>query len=110
MLVMERLHGACRGAPVLCELLGFGLTADASHICIPSIDGQAAAMVAALDDACLAPGEIEYINAHGTATRVGDTAETRAIRQAFGDAVVDKQLALKRAADPAMILNADVVF
>lgn len=86
MLVMERLHGAlARGAPVLCELLGFGLTADASHICIPSIDGQAAAMVAALDDACLAPGEIEYINAHGTATRVGDTAETRAIRQAFGD-------------------------
>lgn len=86
MLVLERLHGAmARGAPVLCELLGFGCTSDASHICIPSSVGQSAAMIAALDDACLAKGEIGYISAHGTGTRLGDIAETQAIRQVFGD-------------------------
>jgi 3-oxoacyl-(acyl-carrier-protein) synthase len=86
MLVLERLHGAmARGAPVLCELLGFGDTADASHICIPSSEGQSAAILAALNDACLAPAQIGYISAHGTGTRVGDIAETRAIRKAFGD-------------------------
>lgn len=86
MLVLEGLHQArARGAPVLCELLGFGSTADASHICIPSAEGQANAMVAALEDARLNPGDIEYINAHGTGTRIGDIAESRAIRQTFGD-------------------------
>ncbi|MEJ1966618.1 MAG: beta-ketoacyl-[acyl-carrier-protein] synthase family protein [Gammaproteobacteria bacterium] len=86
MVVLERLHGAvARGAPVLCELLGFGSAADASHICIPSSEGQSAAIVAALNDACLAATEVSYISAHGTGTRVGDIAETRAIRQSFGD-------------------------
>ena len=86
MLVLERLHGAvARGAPVLCELLGYGCTADATHICIPSSAGQSAAIVTALNDACLAPTEIGYISAHGTGTRVGDLAETRAIRQTFAD-------------------------
>jgi 3-oxoacyl-[acyl-carrier-protein] synthase II len=86
LLVIERLQTAlARGAPVLCELLGFGNTADATHICIPSTDGQAFAMVAALGDANLPAEEIGYINTHGTGTRVGDIAETRAIRQAFGD-------------------------
>jgi 3-oxoacyl-[acyl-carrier-protein] synthase II len=86
MLVLERLHGAmARGAPVLCELLGFGCTSDASHICIPSSTGQSAAILAALDDACLAKSEIGYINAHGTGTRLGDITETQAIRQVFGD-------------------------
>ncbi len=86
MLVLERLHGAtARGATVLCELLGFGCTSDASHICIPSSVGQSAAMLAALNDACLAKSEIDYISAHGTGTRLGDIAETQAIRQVFGD-------------------------
>jgi 3-oxoacyl-[acyl-carrier-protein] synthase II len=86
MLVLERLHGAlARGAPVLCELLGFGCTSDASHICIPSSEGQSTAILAALNDACLAKGEIGYISAHGTGTRIGDIAETRAIRDVFGD-------------------------
>jgi 3-oxoacyl-[acyl-carrier-protein] synthase II len=85
MLFLERLPDAlARGAPVLCELLGFGCTADASHICIPSSEGQAASIAAALDDAQLSASDIEYINAHGTGTRVGDLMETRAIRQAFG--------------------------
>jgi 3-oxoacyl-[acyl-carrier-protein] synthase II len=86
MLVIEKLDAALeRGAPVLCELLGFGSAADASHICIPSAEGQATAIAAALQDAKLRAEEIGYINAHGTGTRVGDIAETRAIRQAFGD-------------------------
>jgi 3-oxoacyl-(acyl-carrier-protein) synthase len=86
MIVLERLHGAmARGAPVLCELLGFGCTSDASHICIPSSVGQSEAMLAALNDACLAKGEIGYISAHGTGTRLGDIAETQSIRQVFGD-------------------------
>jgi 3-oxoacyl-[acyl-carrier-protein] synthase II len=86
ILVLERLHGAmARGAPVLCELLGFGCTSDASHICIPSSAGQSAAMLAALNDACLAKSEIGYISAHGTGTRLGDIAETQSIRQVFGE-------------------------
>ena len=86
MLVLERLHGAvARGAPVLCELLGFGCTSDASHICIPSSVGQSAAMTAALNDACLAKSEIGYISAHGTGTRLGDITETQAIREVFGE-------------------------
>ncbi len=85
MLVLETLDDArARGAPVLCELLGFGCSADGSHICIPSTDGQTLAMISALRDADLSVGDIDYINAHGTGTRVGDTSETQAIRQAFG--------------------------
>lgn len=86
MLVLEPLETALRrGAPVLCELLGFGACSDGSHVCIPAADGQAAAMSAALDDAGAAVHDIDYVNAHGTATRAGDITETRAIRQVFGD-------------------------
>jgi 3-oxoacyl-[acyl-carrier-protein] synthase II len=85
MLVLESLEAAqARGAPVLCELLGFAANADASHVCIPDVDGQAAVMSEALLDAGLAPEEIDYLNAHGIATRAGDITETRAIRAAFG--------------------------
>jgi 3-oxoacyl-(acyl-carrier-protein) synthase len=85
ILVLETLDAAReRDAPVLCELLGFGCAADGTHICIPSTEGQAAAMVAALEDARLSAETINYINAHGTGTRVGDLSETQAIRQAFG--------------------------
>jgi len=87
MLVLERLDTALsRGAPILCELLGYATNADAAHICVPSSDGQAAVLEAALEDAGVQPADIEYVNAHGTATRVGDIAETRALRQAFGQA------------------------
>ena len=86
MLVLERLHGAmARGAPVLCELLGFGCTSDASHICIPSSAGQSAAMRAALNDACLGNSAIGYVSAHGTGTRLGDMTETQALHHVFGD-------------------------
>ncbi|MEP7247350.1 MAG: beta-ketoacyl-[acyl-carrier-protein] synthase family protein [Gammaproteobacteria bacterium] len=85
ILVLERLDIALeRGATVLCELLGFGACSDGTHVCIPTVEGQAAAMTAALRDAGLAAHDIDYLNAHGTGTRAGDVTETRAIRQAFG--------------------------
>jgi 3-oxoacyl-[acyl-carrier-protein] synthase II len=78
----ERAHH--RGATVLAELVGYGTTSDASHLTRPSVDGQWRAMSTALADARLAPDEIGYINAHGTATLAGDKVETDAIKQAFG--------------------------
>jgi 3-oxoacyl-(acyl-carrier-protein) synthase len=85
VLVLERLDDATRrGAPILCELVGFAANADATHVCIPALEGQALAMAGALADAQLSPESIDYLNAHGTATRAGDITETRAIRQAFG--------------------------
>jgi 3-oxoacyl-[acyl-carrier-protein] synthase II len=76
-----------RGAPILAEVLGFGMTSDAYHISAPSEDGDGAIRVIqnALDDASLTPGDVDYINAHGTATPAGDIVETRAIKGVFGD-------------------------
>jgi 3-oxoacyl-[acyl-carrier-protein] synthase II len=85
MFVLETIASAKRRAvPVLAELLGYGATADALHITNPSVDGQARAMSAALVDAKLAPDDIDYVNAHGTATRIGDECETLAIKRVFG--------------------------
>ena len=67
------------------EIAGYGINSDAYHITKPSVDGQAAAMRAALEDAELSPEAIGYINAHGTATRVGDVVETSAIERVFGE-------------------------
>ena len=83
ILIFETLeHARKRGARILCEVSGFGTTADAEHLTQPSESGigAARAMQAALDDANLNPDDIDYINAHGTATPLGDVAETRAIR------------------------------
>src|ERR1035437_544931 len=85
MLVLEPLEAArARGARIHAELVGFGMSADACHITQPSIDGAARAMRAALRSAKLAPEQIGYINAHGTATVANDLMETAAIRQVFG--------------------------
>lgn len=73
-----------RGAPVLAEIAGFGMTADAGDIVLPSAEGAARAMRLALEDAGMAPGEVGYINAHGTATRANDRAEAAAIHAVFG--------------------------
>lgn len=84
-VVLEEAGAArARGATIYAELVGFGSTSDASHITKPSVDGQARAMRMALDDAALAPQDIGYINAHGTATSTGDLVETQAIKAAFG--------------------------
>ncbi|MGC4048363.1 MAG: beta-ketoacyl-[acyl-carrier-protein] synthase family protein [Paludibaculum sp.] len=84
ILVMETLESAqARGAHVLAEICGFGMTSDASHITMPSADGAAAAMRAALADGGLAPEQVGYINAHGTGTPANDVTETKAIRSIF---------------------------
>ncbi len=88
MFVLEPLESAhARGAPVLGEVLGFGMSADASHITIPSAQGAARAMRMALRDAALPPEQIGYVNAHGTATRANDISETEALRLTFGNAL-----------------------
>jgi nodulation protein E len=86
LMLEDYEHAKNRGAPILAELMGFGMTADAADMVNPSIDGASTAMQIALDDARLAPADIDYINAHGTATAVNDVNETRAIKRVFGDA------------------------
>jgi nodulation protein E len=83
-LVLEPLEAAsARGAKVFAEICGFGMSADASHITLPSEEGAAAAMASALADAALAPEQVGYINAHGTGTAANDSTEARAIRSIF---------------------------
>jgi nodulation protein E len=85
MFVLEPFEAAqARGAQIHAELVGFGMSADACHITQPSAEGAARAMRAALRDARLAPEQIGYINAHGTATPANDVTETAAIRAVFG--------------------------
>lgn len=88
VLVLEsESHARQRGAVILAELAGYGSTADAYHITAPAENGAggARAMVAALESARLNPSEVDYINAHGTATPLNDISETRAIKAAFGE-------------------------
>ncbi|WP_330924723.1 beta-ketoacyl-ACP synthase II [Candidatus Sororendozoicomonas aggregata] len=87
VLVLEEYeHARRRGATIYAQLSGFGMSSDAWHITSPLADGSGAAlaMKAALEDARLDPGQVPYINAHGTSTVAGDVAETRAIHQVFG--------------------------
>lgn len=85
MLVLEPMETAlARGAKPIAEIVGFGMSSDACHITQPSAEGPARAMRLALRDAGLAPEQISYINAHGTATEVNDRIETAAIRLVFG--------------------------
>jgi nodulation protein E len=85
-MLEEYEHAKARGAPILAELLGYGMTADAADMVNPSIDGASTAMQMALDDAALGASDIDYVNAHGTATAVNDLNETRAIKRVFGNA------------------------
>ncbi len=78
-------HARAREAPILAELVGSGLSADASDIVAPTVEGPSAAMRACLADAGLDPSDVDYINAHGTGTRANDQIETQAIKRVFGD-------------------------
>lgn len=87
VLILEELEFAQRrGAPILAEVVGYGMSADAYHMTSPSEDGDGAyrVMKLALKDAGLEPSDIQYINAHGTSTDVGDKIETIAIKRVFG--------------------------
>ena len=84
-LVLEETgHAVRRGRTPMAEIAGYGVASDASHLTKPSAEGQAAAMREALADAALLPSAIGYINAHGTATLIGDATETASIRGVFG--------------------------
>jgi len=85
VLLEELEHARKRGARIYGELAGFGMSSDAGHITQPSVDGPVRAIRMALDEAGLNPEDIDYINAHGTGTRLNDSTETQIVKQAFGE-------------------------
>jgi nodulation protein E len=86
ILVLESLeHAKARGAKVLSELVGYGMTSDSKDMVNPDVEGPREAMRLALEDASLAPGSIDYLNAHGTATTINDKNETNAVKEVFKD-------------------------
>jgi 3-oxoacyl-[acyl-carrier-protein] synthase II len=85
MVLEEYEHAKARGAKIYAELSGFGMSADAGHMTAPNMDGPRRAMLGALRNAGVNPDEVDYLNAHGTSTPLGDTNETNAIKAALGD-------------------------
>jgi 3-oxoacyl-[acyl-carrier-protein] synthase II len=88
VLVLEEIeHARARGATIYCELAGYGMSADATHITAPPEDGDGArrSMINALRNARMEPTDVDYINAHGTSTPLGDIAECVAVKRTFGD-------------------------
>jgi nodulation protein E len=86
MFLLEDLeHAKNRGARILAEISGYGLSSDAGHITQPSIEGPARAVLMALEEAGVAPHEVDYINAHGTGTRLNDATETQVVKRVFGE-------------------------
>jgi len=95
ILVLESLeHAQKRNAPILAEIVGYGMSGDAFHIAQPAEDGDGAyrVMKAALKDAKLSPDDIDYVNAHGTSTPLGDVIETTAMKRLFGERAASKKL------------------
>jgi len=98
MLVLEDWETAeRRGANILAELVGYASTTDAHHLTQPEAHGQARAMTLCLEDAALNVGDIDYLNAHGTATDVGDVVETNAIKLTYGSAAASLPISSTKA-------------
>ena len=85
MVLEEYEHAKARGARIYAELAGFGMSGDAGHMTAPNMDGPRRAMLSALRNASLNPQDIDYLNAHGTSTPLGDINETNAIKAALGE-------------------------
>ena len=86
ILVLEPLDRAqARGAEIIAEIVGFGMSADAADLTAPDVGGMSRAMSGALDDAGLRPQDVQYVNAHGTGTTANDETETKALHQVFGE-------------------------
>ena len=86
VVVLEEYEFAkARGAKIYAELVGFGMSADAGHMTAPNMDGPRRAMVHAMKNAQINPDQIDYLNAHGTSTPLGDANETNAIQAALGE-------------------------
>ncbi len=85
MVLEEYEHAKARGAKIYAELVGYGMSADAYHITAPNMDGPRRSMVNALKNAGISPSDVQYLNAHGTSTPLGDKNESDAVKAAFGD-------------------------
>ena len=85
MVLEEYEHAKARGAKIYAELVGFGMSGDAYHITAPNMDGPRRSMVNALKNAGINADQVQYLNAHGTSTPLGDKNETEAVKAAFGD-------------------------
>ncbi len=85
MVIEEYEHAKARGAKIYAEIAGFGMSGDAGHMTAPNMDGPRRAMLSAIENAHLQPSDVDYVNAHGTSTPLGDVNESNAIKAAFGD-------------------------